>query len=414
MTESAANQGQNENGAGQQNAGYSVTAATVSQSGGEYRQGQGNYAQGYYGQGYYAGQGYGQCAAPAMPSVGGNAPLKVKLTGCLSGGILFAIGIGFVSIVGIIGLLILLAGIGACLDDVDSSGDSSISVTKTVIEEGNANKRIAVIDIRGVIARGGGQRGTSSEKVVRLLKQARKDETVKAIVLDMDTPGGEVTAADEIYQEVQACRKARVPVVTCMHSMGASGGYYIACASDWILANRLTFTGSVGVIMSSFNAKELGEKLGVKPVVIKSGAMKDSLSMGRDLTPEEQAYLQGLIDETFTEFATIVANGRERYADAAAVKAAEFSDGRVLSGTRALELGLIDELGGMKEAYAKAAELAKIEEKPQVVRFAQPVRMLDLLAEMKGGKPVEVRVNGLPGASLEAGKQYFIMPECVQ
>lgn len=384
----------------------------------------------------YPGYGYGQNAyaaanAYAAPNAAGVPPqaqggagrttasrpcspppsktVKLNLTGCFASGFLFSLGACIVGFIALIGLFILLAVVSS---EFDTDLGVSDGIVKTEIVSGSMDSCIAVISVKGIISGTSMPNGASSEAICKLLRNASEDNNVKAIVLDMDTPGGEVTASDEIHQAVMDCRSMNIPVVTCMRSMGASGGYYIACASDWIISNRMTFTGSIGVIMSSFNMTGLGDKIGVKPQVFKSGSMKDAMSPMREMTEPEKAYVQGIVDNTFTEFAKIVALGRKQYKDVAAVKAAPFADGRVVSGTDAFELGLVDELGGMETAYARAAKLAGIEN-PRIIRYSMPQRLFQSLLDMKAQDGVTVNVSGVPKLTLEAGKMYFIMPECI-
>jgi protease-4 len=271
-------------------------------------------------------------------------------------------------------------------------------------------KKIAVIDVKGVILSGGSMRSADSRRITFELAAARRDPDVVAIVLDMNTPGGEVTASDEIHREVLRCRDSGKPVVTCMRSIGASGGYYIAAGSNWIVANRLTLTGSIGVIISTVNYKELFTKIGLRSEVYRSGEMKDMLSGARDRRPEEAAYVQSLVRETFREFAAVEAAGRKRYRTPEAVMTSPFGDGRILSGTRALEFGLVDQLGYFEDAVDRARELSGTPN-VKVVRFRRAVGFLDRLLSMKASNRLDL--NGLLPAELrclEPGRLYFLVP----
>ena len=280
-------------------------------------------------------------------------------------------------------------------------------LTRRVIVKTDSKREIAVVDVKGIIMRGRGATGIASAgDLCKSFQELKKNKNVEAIVLDMDSPGGEIVATDEIHKALQDCRASGKKVVTCMHSLGASGGYYLAAGGDWIVANRMTMTGSVGVIMSSYNIKGLAEKIGVKPVVIKSGNMKDMMSMMRDMTEDEKTYLQQHIDESFGEFAKIVAAGRPAYADENAVRNAEFADGRVVSGARALELGLVDELGGMEEALAKARELGNAE-KPCVVKYGVRSRFWDSLIEMRATDNPLMKAAAV---QLQPGRLYYLAP----
>ena len=166
------------------------------------------------------------------------------------------------------------------------------NIKQTVIQEGDSEETIAVISVNGLITRQDNYSVASSRRICKVLRGAASDSKVKAILIDMDTPGGEVTAADEIHTEIRKIKAEhpKLPILTCMHSMGASGGYYIAAATDYIVANQHTFTGSIGVIMSTVNASELMQKIGLQQVTFCSGNMKDMLSMSRPVSEKEKEY----------------------------------------------------------------------------------------------------------------------------
>jgi len=226
--------------------------------------------------------------------------------------------------------------------------------------------RIAVVEIRGVI--------TQSSGVIDELRRHREDNGVKAIVLRIDSPGGGVGPSQEIYQEVLKTRKEK-KVVTSMGAVAASGGYYVACGSDLIVANPGTITGSIGVVMQFSNFEELMKKIGIKGVVIKSGAFKDTGSPFREMTLEERRLLQQVIDSVQEQFVQAVATGRKM--DRA--KVAEIADGRILTGEQARKLGLVDELGNLQDTIDLAAKLVGIEGRPQVIYPRRKVTLWDLV-----------------------------------
>lgn len=339
--------------------------------------------------------------------------------GCLKQGLL-AIIVAVFSVLSFIGLfaitlvVVLIAGIAElCKTDLKSPdfGLKSSSFNR-VVEEApeSGNKQIAVINVHGVISNSAGFEGADAGQIVRLLQEAMDDDNIVAVVLDMDTPGGEVVASDEINRQVRACSKSGKPVVTCMRSMGASGGYFIAAASDWIIANRMTFTGSIGVIMSTMQYSQLLDRIGVGIEVYASGKMKDMMNGARPRTEQERQYVQELIDSTFHEFCQVVANGRQAYKTADDVKNSSFGDGRVLSGSAALECGLIDDLGYYNDALEKARELGHAP-KAGVIRLSPKGRLRDLLFAKFGQAP-EVRIKGLPAAeAMPSGRMYYLAPE---
>src|SRR6202047_4642371 len=215
--------------------------------------------------------------------------------------------------------------------------------------------RIALISMRGLIS--SSIPGSVSESMVddlRLaLQQARDDSRVKAIVIEIDSPGGEVTAADQIYNAVAKTR-AHKPVVIYMESLAASGGYYVACGGKYLMANETTITGSIGVIIQTLNYEQLFNKIGLASVIFKSGKFKDMLNGARPITPEEREYIQGFVMKTYDKFLGIVAKERDVPAD---VLRNTVADGRILSGKDALDNKLIDGLGQIEDAFAKAKEL---------------------------------------------------------
>jgi protease-4 len=215
-------------------------------------------------------------------------------------------------------------------------------------------EKIAVIEVRGVIL--------DSQPVVEKLVKLRKNENIKAIVLRIDSPGGGVGPAQEIHAEVKKAQKEK-KVVVSMGSVAASGGYYIACGADRILANPGSITGSIGVIVESLNVEELLGKLGLRSVVVKSGKHKDLGSPLRPMSAEDRRLLQGVIDSVHEQFIRAVAEGRKLPLE----KVRELADGRIFSGDQARSLGLVDELGNLEDTIALAAQMAGIRGEPEVL-----------------------------------------------
>src|SRR5919106_5228466 len=185
------------------------------------------------------------------------------------------------------------------------------------------------------------------------LQQAREDENVRAVVLEIDSPGGEVTASDIIYNWLVKTR-AKKPVVVYMDSVAASGGYYVACGGKYLMANETTITGSIGVIIQTLNYEQMFNKIGLASVVFKSGKFKDMLNGARPITPEERDYIQSFIMKTYDKFLGIVAKERNLSAN---LLRNTIADGRILSGKDAFENKLIDGLGELDDAFAKAKQL---------------------------------------------------------
>ena len=230
-------------------------------------------------------------------------------------------------------------------------------------------EKVAVLELRGIIL--------DPQPVVEKLVKLRKNGTVKAIVLRIDSPGGGVGPAQEIFSEVKKAQKEK-KVLASMGSVAASGGYYIACAADTIMANPGTITGSIGVIMESLNAEELLHKLGLRSMVVKSGKHKDLGSPLRAMTEEEKKLLQGVLDSVHGQFIQAVAEGRKLPVE----KVRELADGRIFSGDQARNLGLIDELGSLEDAIALAAKMAGIRGEPEVL-YAEKKRfsLIDFLLQ---------------------------------
>jgi protease-4 len=228
--------------------------------------------------------------------------------------------------------------------------------------------KVAILPVTGLIA--------DSENTIEQLRKFAKDDSVKAIVIRINSPGGGVGPSQEIYEEVRKLSGKKV-VVASMGALAASGGYYIACAAQKIYANPGTITGSIGVIMQFVNVKDLIDKIGLKGMVVKSGAFKDIGSPVREMKPEERELLQGVIDNVHSQFVGAVAEGRKLDRG----KVADIADGRIFSGEQAKALGLVDALGNLEDAVAEAGKLAKIEGEPRVV--TPPKKKLSILELLK-------------------------------
>ncbi|PTY01008.1 signal peptide peptidase SppA [Verrucomicrobia bacterium LW23] len=273
-----------------------------------------------------------------------------------------------------------------------------------------ASKWIAVIDISGMIT----SSGDMVENYVKKIHAVAAKDEVKAVVIRINSPGGEVYASDVLYNETKRLRdQYKKPVVIYMETMATSGGYYMAMGGTKILANDVTLTGSIGVIMQSFNAQGLMEMARVRPMIFKSGKMKDLGNMFREMTEDERKYVQDLIDETYGKFVGIVA--RERKIDEKTLRDG-VADGRVLTGKVALENKLIDKLGYVDDAVLEAKSLAKITGDDyaivQVNRLSNLAQVLGLSAEGPNrgpGASTTIRLQiGPDSLPLEAGKLYYL------
>lgn len=228
--------------------------------------------------------------------------------------------------------------------------------------------RVAVIRVEGVIL--------DAQSTVSELKRFGENPSIKAIVLRIDSPGGGVVPSQEIYDAVQRVRnKNNKAVIASMGTVAASGGYYIAAATDRIIANPGTLTGSIGVIMETANVEGLLKKIGVEGIVVKSGKFKDIGSPIRKMSQEEQALLQSVMDDVHKQFIDAVAEGRSL--EVSTVQA--LADGRIFTGRQAKEAKLVDELGNLDDAIQLAADLAGIEGEPKVVEPRRRFSLRDLL-----------------------------------
>ncbi len=251
---------------------------------------------------------------------------------------------------------------------------------------GGRGERVGLVEVRGVIV--------ESEPVVRQLERFRKDRSVRAVVLRVDSPGGGVAASQEIYQEVRRVRDSGKPIVCSMGSVAASGGYYIAVGCNKIVANPGTTTGSIGVIAEIPRVDRLLDRLGVEIAVVKSGRYKDIGSPYREMTPDERRLLQEWIDDAYDQFLHTVSEERGIPVDSLRPVA----DGRVFTGRQAMKLGLVDTLGTLRDAARLAARLAGSLEEPKLVR---PVTRRISLWDVLFGKVKSLRELARPWPKLK-------------
>jgi protease-4 len=235
-----------------------------------------------------------------------------------------------------------------------------------------AQTDIALIPVRGLISSTSGtafsDTSPSAESVIKAIRRARKDQ-VKAILLQINSPGGTAAASQAIYEELMRTRKdTNLQIVASFGDVAASGGYYVASSAHHIVANAGTLTGSIGVILQSNKVFDLMNKIGVQTDTIKSGPYKDLLSPFRATTEGERTILQGLVNDSYQQFLDAVVAGRGISLD----KLKPLADGRVFTGAQAKSVGLVDSLGNYSDALNKAAELAKIKGEPTVRNYLIP------------------------------------------
>ena len=283
---------------------------------------------------------------------------------------------------------------------------------KTIEGEGRA--KILMIDVSEVItdtptkkAFGLVEEESTLERIQGELKKAGDDSHVKAILLRINSPGGGATASDAIYTELVRFKKAHeVPVIASLGDMAASGGYYVACAADQIVARPTTVTGSIGVIMMSFNLEGLLGKVGVKNETFKAGAHKDLLSPFRGPTPEERKIVQNILDSLHARFVSVVRDGRPKL-DVARID--ELTDGRIFDAAQARDAGLVDDIGDLHAAIDAATRAAHVE-KARVIRYYREGDEPNNIYSKAAGLPAQV--NLLPvdmGALTGAGPRFMYL-----
>ncbi|MCH7700659.1 MAG: signal peptide peptidase SppA [Planctomycetes bacterium] len=237
-----------------------------------------------------------------------------------------------------------------------------------------AAAKIALIDVDGILMNRNKPEllGDGEHPVSLLLEQldkARRDPRVKGVLLRINSPGGSVTASELMHEEIMHFRKSGKPVVAVMTDVAASGGYYIACACDRILAHRSSVTGSIGVIMQLFDVTGTMAKLGVSGEAITSGRNKAGGSPFTPLTDEQRAIFQGVVDELYDRFVTVVAEGRPDLDEA---RVRELADGRIYTAQQALDVGLIDGITTMRQAIADLKRQVG-EKRIKVVAYHRPL-----------------------------------------
>jgi len=314
-------------------------------------------------------------------------------------------------------ILVLVKGVSDDNNEFSTFLSTGESFNEKFISGNSSSKnKIAVIDIKGVITGNDSAWGTkiaNSDRIVSELKQAAADDDVVAVILKLNTPGGEVTAADDIYHQIKKLKKTTgKPVVASMGALAASGGVYIAVAADYIIANKLTTTGSIGVIIQTYNYTELLKKIGVNAETYTSGPMKDLLNGARPRTEDEKQIINKLIKEVYMDFARNVADGRPKIS-LEMITNTSLGDGRIFSGRQALENGLVDQLGHFDDAVEKSLEMAKINgEDYQVISYRKPMSFSEIFANISAeNRKINLNIipnNGIRSEFPENGKLYLL------
>ncbi|MGK5510013.1 signal peptide peptidase SppA [Brevibacillus formosus] len=272
-----------------------------------------------------------------------------------------------ISIMFVVMIVILVAKSG------DITGNSATKKWEEKVVEGTGDRKIVQLFIDGEISGSTGilGRGFSSSDILSQLNQVMLDDTVKGVVIRVNSPGGEVVATNEIYHKIEEVKKKGKPVVISMGAYAASGGYYLSAVGDYIYANPATITGSLGVIFSLPNYQKAADWIGYSETVIKSGAFKDIGNAFRPMSEEERAVFQRLVDESYQEFVDVIAKGRNIPRE----QVLKIADGRVYSGKQAKELKLIDEFGTLEDATNYTKRKLNLEE-ARVVSYTQEERFM--------------------------------------
>ncbi|MBI2947397.1 MAG: signal peptide peptidase SppA [Verrucomicrobia bacterium] len=322
-------------------------------------------------------------------------------------------------------LLVLLAGQFAQtvsgIAGVNPMPPGGRFLEELTLENNHSDNKIAVVPVEGIISSQIWDRGGRNmvDSIAHQLKVAGRDKSVKAVILKVDSPGGEVMASDDISRAISEFQeKHGKPVIAFLSGLAASGGYYVAVPCQWIVASELTITGSIGVIMHSLNYRGLMDKVGVYPQVFKSGRFKDMLSGSRkleDIDPKEAEMIQAMIEETYDRFKKVVEKGRQRAQSKnkgdgkpLAEGWEQYADGRVLTGRQAFDYGFVDEKGHFENAVARAKKIARIPD-ANLVRYEEPFSLSRIFGFLGKSESATLKVDlGIDLPKLQIGRLYFL------
>ncbi len=315
-----------------------------------------------------------------------------------------------------IGMMVLIFVLSACSPHFHLDFMGKEQIQEVVLLKSRVKEKILLLDISGVIVSSMkpgvfDKEGDILSQVYYRLKKASEDNMVKGIILRLDTPGGEVTASDIIYHEILNFKKRTgIPVLALMMGLTASGGYYIASACDLLIAHPSTLTGSIGVISLFPNLEGLFEKVGIQVHVIKSGELKDSGSVFRQMTPEESDVFQKIVDEYHKNFQDVVYENRKDHLSLEDLK--KIADGRVMTASQALKAKLIDEIGYFDKALKIILDLASLPEANVVSYTYFPNRKTNIYSTfLKSESLLESTSLSEVAQSLKSGFYYLWHPQ---
>ena len=342
-----------------------------------------------------------QTPAPAPVTLQNNAPEAQANAGAVYQTAKFSQTRLWLKIIAVLYAVSLLSSY-AVISKADSamkSRSKDIDLSKFTGLGAGKKDAVAVIPIFGAIYQTDSSKvwERGSQQIARRIKTAADKKEVKAILLDINTPGGSVGAVQEIYSAIMRAKAAtKKPFVARFGDVSASGGYYVAAACDKIIAEPGTITGSIGVIFSASSFAGLMNKVGMRNEVIKSGKFKDIGSPMRDMTPEERKLLQTLIDDSYDQFVGAVAEGRKMSVE----EVKTLADGRIYTGRQAFNNKMVDKLGDLQDALDMAGEMANIGKNPRVYRESDPIdqffSILDSKLSFMGGASVEKMLGSSP------------------
>ncbi len=331
---------------------------------------------------------------PPPPGFGGVPPAPRRGRNWWKTGLFILGGLSIFAGVIVIGLM-LIAGIASA----GAAGAGGSAVVKSTVQPGASDQVVAIIPISGLIA------NEQESQVRRYLAAAEKDANVKALVLDISSPGGTVTDSNQIYENIRKFREKRpnVPVVAKFDDVAASGGYYVACAADEIFAEETTITGSIGVLIQYPQLSRFAEKTGLKleTIVADGSPRKAFLDTFSEPDEEDLADVKMLLNKQYDIFRNVVETGRGSAIREAGSSVDEVASGAVFVGRQALELGLVDKIGMLEDATASAAALAGLAD-PKVVRFGRPPTLLEQLGAAEApGMSMDLSSEEAKGLALE-------------
>ncbi len=298
------------------------------------------------------------------------------------------------------------------------------------VEDNSGTNKVVIVKVDGIIS--GLLTDSRGNSMVQSLKKqldlAAEDDSVLGVLLLIDSPGGEVLASDEIYEAIESFQQDSSKIVVAyLSGLAASGGYYIASPCRWIVAHKLTITGSIGVIIHGYNYRGLMDKVGVQPMVFKSGRFKDMLSGDKkpdEILPESKQMIQDLVDEAFGRFKEVVERGRnqasghgENPGKALAADWESYADGRILSGSQAHELGFIDELGNVDGAIDRMAALLELSgrEDFDLIQYQLPFQLGNIFQLLGQTEQRAVEIDlGIDLPRLRSGRLYFLPPNYLE